>query len=132
MAPNCWLHNQQVVLGWNCHGRSAVSTCTLKTSTVALHIEHCRSTDCIFLLFLVGAISAVVGACCAASLGNCPLPFHRDKVYCCEVTGDICGLMSATISHTSSEEAEDGGAGTCNLWCLLAVTTACQIRQEGP
>ena len=78
MAPN-WLHNQQAVSGWdgwNCHGRCAVSTCTLTHHMPA----------------------------------NCPLPLHRDEVSCCEITGDMCGLMSATISHTSSSEA-DGGAG---------------------
>ena len=74
MAPNCWLHHQQALSGWNCHGRCAVSTCTFKASTVALHTQHCRSPDCTFLLFPGGAVSAVVGACCAASPGNCPLP----------------------------------------------------------
>ena len=57
--------------------------------------------------FLGGAISVV------ACAGNCPLPLRRDEVSCCERNGDICGLVSVTISHTSSEEAEDVGAGVC-------------------
>ena len=57
--------------------------------------------------FLGGAISVVI------CVGSCSLPLRRDEVSCCERNGDICGLVSVTISHTSSEEAEDGGAGAC-------------------
>ena len=104
MAPNCLLHNQQAVSGWNCHGRCSVSTCTLEH----LHCIHSIvEAHTAFSSFLGGAISAVIVA------GNCPLPLRRGEVSCCERTGAICGLMSATISHTSSEEAEDGGAEAC-------------------
>ena len=47
---------------------------------------------------------------------------RRDEVSCCEFTSDICGPMSATISHISSEEAEVGGAeawAPCAHWCLF-------------
>jgi len=85
----------------------------------------CRSPDCILLLFLGEAIPAVIGA------GNCPLSLRRDEVSCCVLTGDICGLMSATISHTSSEDAEDGEQGPVLLVLVCVyffVATACQIR----
>ena len=101
--------------------------CILKTLMVALHTLHCHSPYCTVLLFLGLAISALVGTGCTASPGNFPL--RRDEVSCCEVIGDICGLTSATVSHTSSEETENGEVGSVLFGVCFAIPNVCQIRQ---
>ena len=120
MAPNCCSHNQQAVLGWNCHEG-------VYSQDIALHTLHCHSPDCTVLLFLGWAISALVGTGCTASPGNFPL--RHDEVSCCEVIGDICGLTSATVSHTSSEETENGEVGSVLFGVCFAIPNVCQIRQ---
>ena len=120
MGPNCWLHNQQVVSG-GIAMEGALSRHVLLKHPRLHCIYNIVEAQTALSSFLGGAISAVIGACCVAPPGNCPLPLRREEVSCCEVIGDICGLMSATISHTSSEEAEDGGAGACSPCARLCL-----------